>query len=127
MSTPAPYEPPVVQGTVVSSPPRVSSPSPGAVFRLGELLKTIVHQSVGVFKNENDLLGALTVVDDFVRAFVPGSAMAALAVGDEQAPREDVSQRVAPTTSNPATAYPGLDYGRLARAILAAQQEQVAE
>lgn len=105
----------------------MSSPSPGAVFRLGELLKTIVHQSVGVFKNENDLLAALTTVDDFVHAFVPGSAMAALATGDEQAAREDVSQRVAPTMSNPATAYPGLDYGRLARAILAAQQEAVAE
>lgn len=112
-----------MQGTVVSSPPRVSSPSPGAVFRLGELLKTLLHQSVGVFKNENDLLRALTVVDDFVRAFVPGSAMAALVTGDEQAAREDVSQRTPPTMSNPATAYPGLDYARLAQAILAAQRE----
>lgn len=124
MSTPAPYtggQGGVVQGRVVT-PSAVAGPQQSAVFKVGEFLKTLAHKA-GVFANESDLLSVLNDIDGWVKAFVPASAMPALADGSQMAPHEDVSQRVPPnSTGVVVSASPGIDYDKLAAAIVRQQQ-----
>lgn len=113
------------QGTTKTvEPSAVSDGQSSAVFALGQVLKTVLHK-MPIFSVESDLDNAINVVDKWVSAFVPGSAMAALVTGDERAPKEDVSQRI-PPGGPVANIYSGpqLDYAKLAQAILAAQKEQ---
>ena len=106
----------------VITPTAVASNRSSAVFQLGQMLKTVIHNS-RVFANEADLDNAVNVVDKFVGAFVPGSELPALLTGDERAAKEDVTQRVAPNTSAVVTG-PVLDYTKLAQAILNEQERR---
>jgi hypothetical protein len=127
MSTPSgvvtPYatQAPVTPAVPVVEPAAVSSAKSGAVFRLGEVLKTVIHNSRS-FLSEPDVDAAVNVVDSFVQAFVPGGELAALFTGAERAAKEDVSQRVAPGMTQQVTGGPVLDYQKLAQAILAEQK-----
>jgi hypothetical protein len=126
MSTPAgavaPYQGPSSSAPVATvEPTAISSGKSSAVFKLGQVLKTIIHNSRS-FLSENDVDAAINVVDSFVGAFVPGGEIAALATGAERAAKEDVSQRVAPGMTQQVMGGPVLDYQKLAQAILAEQK-----
>jgi hypothetical protein len=131
MSTPggaiAPYQTGQVSTEPVS-PSAVSSAKSGAVFALGEVLKTLLHNAVGAFHTEGDLDAAIRVVDKFVGAHVPGSEMDALLTGDQRAPKEDVTKRIPPGgVVQPVITGPVIDYQALAKAILAEQQKYQAQ
>ena len=127
MSTPggalAPYSqvPPPAAPVDVVTPTAVSTAKSSAVFRLGEVLKTVIHNSRS-FLSEPDVDTAINVVEDFVSAFVPGGELTALFTGAERAAKEDVSQRVAPGMTRQVVGGPVLDYQKLAQAILAEQK-----
>jgi hypothetical protein len=134
MSTPGGAVAPYTQGSatppapvVYDGPPPVVEPSAmssaksSAVFRLGQVLKTVIHNSRS-FLSENDVDAAISVVDSFVGAFIPGGELAALVTGVERAAKEDVSQRVAPGMTQQVMGGPVLDYQKLAQAILAEQK-----
>lgn len=124
MSTPggavAPYATGAAPAQVVI-PTAVSSAKSSATFALGEVLKTVIHNS-RAFLTENDLDKAVSVVDDFVKTMVPGNEMSALVTGAERAAKEDVTQRVAPNMTAAVVTGPQLDYTKLAQAILAEQR-----
>lgn len=127
MTTPA-----VIAG-VLSKPPAepsaIAGQTPSAVFKLGQVLKEIIHALPAAFAGENDVLAAINDVDTFIKAFVPAAALPALMTGDQRAPVEDVSKRIPPQ----GVAYvvpanvPVIDYDRLAMAMVRAQQQLAAE
>jgi hypothetical protein len=126
MSTPGTQVAAYSQGVVSTEPvdpSAVSSAKSGAVFALGEVLKTVLHK-LPVFSVETDLDNAISVINKFVSAFVPGGEMDALVTGAERAVKEDVSQRIPPGGVVP-NVYTGpqLDYTKLAQAILAEQRK----
>lgn len=127
MSTPAgaiaPYagSPPPAPA-VAAEPSAVTGPKSAAVFKLGQVLKTLIHNG-RAFLSENDVDAAVSIVDRFVEAFVPGGEFAALLTGAERAAKEDVSQRVAPGMVPVGPAGITLDYEKLADAILKRQQQ----
>lgn len=130
MTTPAVRDAPpaTIQGSVVT-PAASANGSQSAVFSLGQMLKELIHGTPQAFSSENQLLSALSSVDAWVKAHVPGSARTALATGDERAAIEDVSLRPAPngvSYSIPTTA-PTIDYDKLAMAMVRAQQQIAAE
>jgi hypothetical protein len=101
----------------------MAGPVASAVFALGNVLKDVIHNG-RVYTSEPDVLSALSVVDDFISAFVKHSEMPALATGDERAAVEDVSLRPTPPgmPSIPVNT-PTIDYDKLAAALVRAQQE----
>jgi hypothetical protein len=119
--TVAPPEQPGTPARVVT-PSAVAQAQPSAVFGLGEVLKTIIHNS-RTYVSENDVDKAISAVEKFVGAFTTGSDMQALATGAERAMKEDVTQRVAPG-GIASIVPPGIDYDKLAAALLAAQAAQ---
>lgn len=125
MSTPggavAPYTPGSAPVTAVVEPSAITSGKSTAVFRLGQVLKTVIHNS-RAFASENDVDAAISAVDSFVGAFIPGGEMAALLTDGVRAAKEDVSQRVAPGMTRQVVGGPVLDYQLLAQAILAEQK-----
>lgn len=94
------------------------------MFGMGELLKVIVRRSVGLFHSEVDQDNALNTIDKWVATAVSKSGMRALATGDEHAPKEDVTLRTPPGGPVAPPAAPGLDYDKLAAAILRVQEQQ---
>ena len=123
MNQPAPYagDRGAISGRVVQ-PAATAGPQQSAVYKVGEFLKTLAHKA-GVFANESDLLSALSDIDKWVSAYVPASAMNALDTESGRAPIEDVSQRTPPnSTAVVQTMAPGIDYDKLAAAIVRAQQ-----
>lgn len=119
---------PVIQGKV-SYPSAIAGQVPSAVYKFGQVLKEIIHAVPTAFSNENDLLAALTTLDDFVKAFVPVSNLAALADVAARAPIEDVSKRTPPagvSYSIPSNT-PAIDYDKLAAALVRAQMAIAAE
>lgn len=124
-----PFAPPALPGSSspVVEPASVSSPKDIAVFGLGEVLKTLIHNA-GAFSAENDVLKAVGAVDNFLQHFTGGINPATVnALGDMRASVEDVSQRI-PPGGYPAVVQQGitLDYTKLAQAILAEQQKAAA-
>jgi len=131
MTTPVPVTPaptaPVVQGRVVQ-PSATAGQEASAVYKVGQVLKEIVHALPNAFSNENKVLSAVQDIESFVKAYVPASALPALATGAERAMVEDVSKRPAPagvSYSIPTTA-PTIDYDKLAAAMVRAQAEYAA-
>jgi hypothetical protein len=121
---PAPYRPvPPSQagdsGVVV--PSAIAQAKPSATFALGGILRKLIDHSLA-FASENAKLAAHQVVDDFINSHVGFQEMQALATGEERAPVEDVTKRVAPGGA-PQLQLPSapLDYTKLAQAILAEQ------
>ena len=113
---------PVIQGKV-SYPSAIAGQVPSAVFKFSQLIKELIHSVPTAFNNENDVLAALTTVDDFIKAFVPLSNLAALADVPARAPIEDVTKRTPPagvSYSIPSNT-PAIDYNKLAEAIVRAQ------
>lgn len=107
-------------------PTAIASGRSSAIFSLGDVIKRLVDHSLA-FHSENDKLAAFNVVDGYVNAHVADREMVALLTGIERAPVEDVSQRVPPTVGGPVmTGGPGLDYTKLAQAILREQQRLAA-
>lgn len=125
MSTPGAALAPYNQGsTDVLTPSAVSSPKTSAIMQLGEVLKTVLHKSVGVFHSENDLDAAVNIVDDFVRAMLGSADTSAVMTDAFRAAKEDVTMRTPPggAVANVVTG-PVLDYSKLAQAILAEQRK----
>lgn len=123
MSTPSTTV--AIQGTNATvTPSAVSSASSGAIFALGEVLKTILHK-LPVFSVESDLDAAINVIDKWVGSSVSNGELSALLTGAERAAKEDVSLRIPPGGAAPNIySGPQLDYAKLAEAILAAQKNQ---
>lgn len=117
--------PPEQPGTPAKAltPSAVAQAQPSAVFGLGEVLKTIIHNS-RTYVSENDVDKAVSAVEKFVGAFTTNSDLKALATGEERAAKEDVTQRVAPGGVSPSLIPAGIDYDKLAAALLAAQAQQ---
>lgn len=131
MATPAgavaPYTQSSTQGSAVSTAPvtptAVATPKTSAVSKVGEILKTLIHNS-GAFLREADVDGAISAVESFVKELVPASEAPAVATGEARAPKEDVTTRTVPgSLPTAATAGATLDYTKLAQAILAEQQK----
>jgi hypothetical protein len=103
----------------VTQPTAIANGQQSAVAHLGEVIKDLIHRS-GTYLTESALHDAENVVTAWVNAHVPGSAMRALATGDERAAPEDVSLRVPPggLIARPPAAPP-IDYDRLAAALMA--------
>lgn len=122
--------PMVIEGALSKPvyPAAVAGQTPSAVYKLGQVLKEIVHGIPAAFAGENDVLAAITAIDEFIKAFVPAAALPALLTGDERASVEDVSKRIPPQ----GVAYvvpsnvPVIDYDKLAMAMVRAQQELAA-
>lgn len=130
MSTPGSAVAPYNQGsTDVLTPSAVSSHKSDAIHALGEVLKTVIHKSVGVFSTENELDAAVNIVDGFVRAMIPEGSISALVSEGARAMKEDVSQRTPPGGAVAANVMSGpvLDYTKLAQAILAEQRKMQPE
>lgn len=123
MTTPAQVIPGVLSKPVY--PSAVAGQTPSAVFKLGQVLKELIHAVPAAFAGENDLLAAVSSVDEFIKAFVPAAALPALLTGEQRAPVEDVSKRIPPQ----GVAYvvpsnlPVIDYDKLAMAMVKAQME----
>jgi hypothetical protein len=118
----------VVPGRVVS-PAAISGQTPTAAFKLGQVLKEIIHAIPAAFPNENAVLAAVNDVDAFIKAFVPTSALPALATGEQRAPVEDVAKRTPPqgVSYSIPTNVPAIDYDKLAMAMVKAQMALAAE
>lgn len=126
MTTPVPYVPTplgTVQGEVVQ-PTAIASGKESAVHGLAQVLGRIIDGSPSAFHGENLRLQAHAAVNQWVNSHVTQSGLRALRTGDERAPIEDVSQRVPPpqvTFGTPVNTQPGIDYDRLAAAIVRQQ------
>lgn len=103
-------------------PSAIASGRSSAIFSLGDVLRRLIDHSLA-FPTENAKLAAYNTVNDYVGAHVADRELSALMTGDERAPVEDVSQRTPPNIGGPvAYTAPGLDYTKLAQAILREQQ-----
>jgi hypothetical protein len=127
---------PLVPTSVTPPAPRAVEPSAiagkttSAVFEFGHLIREIVFGGTSAFKTENQMLAADEKIRNFVDAFAPGSSKAAMEDGTQRAPMEDVSKR--PSPSGVQYAVPGggnapIDYNKLARALVLAQEERANE
>lgn len=128
MTTPVPASPGTIQGRVVT-PSATANAQQSAYFALGDILKALVHGVPSAFPKENDVLAAFATIEKFVKANVTGSAIKALATGDERAPVEDVSKRPAPagvSYSIPASGAGAIDYEKLAAYIVREMASQSA-
>ncbi|HEV2352694.1 MAG TPA: hypothetical protein VGR89_00485 [Puia sp.] len=126
MSTPAI---PILQGLAEHvEPAAIAGPQASAVFKVGQVLKELIHAVPSAFPGENDVLRAVNDVESFISAFVKKNELPALATGDQRAMVEDVSKR--PTPAGVAFSTPmaqaGIDYDRLAAAIVRQMAEQTA-
>lgn len=111
------------------SPTAIASGKSAGTVAFANVLKTVVSALPMAFHSENGVDAAHRAIDSYVNARVPASEMQALLTGDERAAKEDVSLRIPPggVTSGQVLVGPVLDYGKLARAILAEQQKAIAE
>lgn len=130
MTTPVPYVPGgVVQGEVVQ-PTAVASGKESAVHALGEVLMKMVDGIPAAFTREDDRLKAHAAIQQFVSRNVTQSGLQAIRTGDERAPIEDVALRVPPppvTFGTPVNPSGGIDYDRLAAAIVRQQAKAAAQ
>lgn len=111
-----------LQGTLV--------PSPADAIPAGDALAhdffNVVHavlNNVAVFRNENELDHAHGIVERFENHYLTTSRRNVI-TEDDQAPKEDVTQRVAPQPGGAVVpvAGPAIDYNKLAAALVAAQR-----
>lgn len=125
MTTPVPYDPSqvVVQGSVVQ-PTAIASGKESAVSGLAQVITRLIDGLPAAFTREDDKLRAHAAVNTWVNAHTTASARRALMTGDEKAPIEDVALRVPPpqvTFGTPVNPTGGIDYDRLAAAIVRQQ------
>lgn len=126
ITNPEPGQPPapVVSGQVLTPRPGATAgPVHVAAVKLGEVLKDIIHRS-GTYMSEDLMNAALASVDSWVKSLVPVSIMSNIGV-DMRAAYEDVTQRTPPGGPAPVMQQPGIDYDKLAQALIRAQQAQV--
>jgi hypothetical protein len=109
----------------VIQPTAIAGPKASSVHEVGEVLKTMIHQS-HFFATENLQDEAMSAVDKFVKAFTMPSELNALLTGNERAAKEDVTKRIPPGGPMP-PAGPAIDYRLLAEAIVAAQNRRELE
>lgn len=120
---------PYVQGTIVPDPSQHVIPA-GDVKAHGffNVIRDLLTAS-NLYHSEGSLTAAIEAVTAFEKHILSGDHRSVIQEHDV-APKEDVSQRVAPQVGT-AVAVPssgaGLDYNRLAAAIVALQQQQAAE
>ena len=107
-------------------PTSVSGPQSAAVHALGEVLKTLIHNS-HFFPTENAVDSAMSAVDKWVSTSVKSSELGAILTGNERAAKEDVTKRIPPGGPNMVAVGPQIDYRQLAEAIIAAQQRLALE
>lgn len=128
MSTPggavAPYD--ASAGAV--SPSGYIKPQSVAVAKFAQVMRDILGV-VQVYHNEADLDQAHRTITEYIKQMTDPADRSRLVSEGDQAPKEDVSERVPPTNRGPATAPAGfgpIDYNKLAAALVAAQQAQAA-
>lgn len=121
-------EGPYVQGTIVPDPSQhVIAAGDIKAHGFFNVIRDLLTAS-NLYHNEGALGAAIEAVTAFEKHILEGSHRSVIQEHDV-APKEDVSQRVAPQVGT-AVAVPsstGLDYNRLAAAIVALQQQQAAE
>lgn len=125
MTTPAGLAPrTTIQGQVVS--PEVSAvidPKSAGVHALVTVLTRLVQYS-GAYHSENEVLEAMSAIRAYENSLVTPSVRASLhEMQPLQAPVEDVTQRIPPgaVSPQPVIAPGGIDYNKLAAAMIAAQ------
>lgn len=122
---PAPAAPsaPPIRGTL-SPPPASANQAQSAAYKLGEILKHIIHAVPSAFNSETSVLEAVRAIDGFVNSMVPSSARRALAEVPARAPVEDVTKRQPPAGVHYSIPQSmSIDYKALARAMVEVQQE----
>jgi hypothetical protein len=124
MTTPSGVVAPVVPGTIIQ-PDAVLDPVSVPAHAFFSMLRNVVKQLPGVFKNEADLHAALDAIDGYENRVVPYQDRQYTVTESDHAGREDVSQRIPPQVGGgiPAVAGPQIDYARLAQALITAQKE----
>lgn len=124
MNAPAvPGSGPYLQGTLVPSPADTIPARDVRAHAFFNVLRNVV-QAVGAFSNEEALDGALKSLADFEKDFLQTS-LRHVTQEHDPAPKEDVRLRVPPQVgySVVPAAGPGIDYNKLAAAIVAMQQQ----
>ena len=111
----------VTTSTPTLYPTSVSGPQSAAIHGLGEVLKTMIHNS-HYFATENQIDSAMSAVDKWVTTSVKSHELGAILTGEERAAKEDVTKRIPPGGPMPTAVGPQIDYRQLAEAIIAAQQ-----
>jgi hypothetical protein len=113
-----------VQGSVITPTGSIAAASVTA-HDFFNVLRQVVTASPA-FTSEADLLKAVTALTSHEKQTVAQSDQRQVLRETDLAPVEDVSKRVAANNGLPAPVAtgPAIDYGKLAQAIVAAQQEQ---
>lgn len=113
--------PTTITGDIVT-PSNVIDPLVMPTHAFLNAVRDLIHRSAG-YHNEADQHNALDAVDRFEQVFLRGNAKYAVTEND-RAGREDVTKRMPPQVGyTPPVNVPAIDYGQLAKAILAAQAE----
>jgi hypothetical protein len=124
--------------TIMTSPPAIlqGSVEPVQPTRMAAASASPAHQFLNVvrdlvakagYHNENEVLAAHRAIDAYERQVISASDLRQVASDNDRAPYEDVSRRPAPSMALPAAVLPaGIDYDKLAAALMAAQQQAVA-
>lgn len=116
-----------IQGKL-SPPPNAANQTQSAVYKLGEVLKHLVHANPSAFQSETLVHSAISTIDGFVRAHVPDSARRALSEVPARAPVEDITKRTPPAGVSYAIPQSmSINYDALAEAMIRAQQRIAAE
>jgi hypothetical protein len=118
----------VVQGQVIQ-PTAIVDATSEAIHGFLAVVRKLISASPA-FHSEADQDAAYEAINTFARNQVSPSTLAQLLEEHSApAPKEDVTQRVAPQSGLPQPLMPSapLDYDKLARAMLAIQQEQAAQ
>lgn len=120
---------PYIEGTIVRNPNDVVPAGDLKAHAFFNVIRELLTVS-NFYHSEGALGAAVTAVTEFEKHILEGDHRSVLQEHDI-APREDVSKRIAPQVGTGAqlvpTAGAGLDYNRLAAAIVALQQQQAAE
>lgn len=116
-----------IQGKL-SPPPNSANQTQSAVYKLGEVLKELVHANPSAFQSETLVHAAISTIDGYVRAHVPDSARRALSEVPARAPVEDITKRTPPAGVSYAIPQSmSINYDALAEAMIRAQQRIAAE
>lgn len=93
-----------------------------AVHGLANVLRELIHMNQH-FPSEGAKLSAQAAVDNWEKQHV--GSLAGINREQDTAPVEDVTQRVPPMVGAMPAPIPGLDYNKLAEALVSAQQRAV--
>lgn len=112
---------PAIPGQVVQ-PAAIVKPHVTATHNFFNLLRDMVTHSA-FYKTEEEIRQAIGTVTAYEKHLLNPAERAQAVTEDDRAPMEDVSQRVAPSSTAAVVpaGTPAIDYAQLAQAIIAAQ------